>query len=81
MTEVSPYKVYTKMLIYAFITMLISFLSLIDNINDISSVTSFEWIKMVAKSIIAALISVKAYLDNSGNSDEIKIEEGETDAK
>lgn len=68
MPENNPKKIYLKIFLYSFVTMLIGFLSLLDEIKDINTLTKLEWIKMLSKSSIPALISIKAYLDTSSNS-------------
>jgi hypothetical protein len=59
--------IYFKMFLYIFVTMLITFLSLLDTITDVNNLSNFEWIKIIAKSSIPGLISLKAYLDTSSN--------------
>ena len=72
MPQVDTYKVYIRMLLYAFITMLITFLSLVDSITDIDTMTKLAWFKLIAKSSVPALISVKAYLDTSSGTNDTK---------
>lgn len=65
--QVGDYKVYLKMFTYVFVTILITFLSLLDSVDTLDSVTALQWVKMVAKSCIPGLISLKAFLDTSLN--------------
>ena len=58
-------QVYFKMFLYLFITMVISFLSLLDTVTNVDSMTKLEWFKLISKSSVPALISLKAYLDTS----------------
>jgi hypothetical protein len=60
-------EIYLRMFLYIFVTMLITFLSVLDTITDVNSLSNFEWIKIIAKSSIPGLISLKAYLDTSSN--------------
>ena len=60
-------KIYLRIFFYMVITMLISFFSLIDtmDIEKLKALTNIEWIKIAIKSSLPALISLKAYFDDS----------------
>lgn len=60
-------KTYLRMFIYFFTSILITFFSLVDTIDadKISDLSQFEWIKILVKSFIPSLISIKAYFDDT----------------
>lgn len=66
------------MFFYMALTMLITFFTLIDTmtIDQLKNLTNLEWIKLVIKSSLPALISLKAFFDDSAhNKPEIKEEQ------
>lgn len=56
-----------KMSLYVFISTIISFVSLIDTMDAhyFDQISDLDWIKIVMKSMVPGLISLKAYLDTS----------------
>ena len=62
-------KIYLKMAFYFIITTTITFVTLMDTIdaNTISSITTFEWVKLALKSSIPSLMTIKAFVDPSIN--------------
>jgi hypothetical protein len=60
-------QIYLKMFLYIFVTMVISFLSLLDTVTNVDAMTKLEWFKLVSKASVPALISLKAYLDTSSS--------------
>ena len=62
-------KIYVKMAFYFIITTTITFVTLMDTIdaNTISSITTFEWVKLALKSAIPSLMTIKAFVDPSIN--------------
>lgn len=62
-------KIYTRMALYTFLTILITFFSLIDtlDVTSLGSITQMEWIKLISKSLVTGLISLKAFLDDTIN--------------
>lgn len=62
-------KTYIKMFFYFIITTVITFSTVLDTIDatHINSMTAFEWVKMVLKSIIPSLVTIKAFVDPSAN--------------
>jgi len=61
---------YLRMAIYMVVTMLITLFSVLDtmDIDKIKNLSNMEWIKIIIKSSLPALISLKAYFDDSSNS-------------
>jgi hypothetical protein len=57
------------MAFYFIITTTITFVTLMDTIdaNTISSITTFEWVKLALKSAIPSLMTIKAFVDPSIN--------------
>lgn len=69
---------YLKMFFYVVLTMLITFFTLIDTmtVDQLKNLSNLEWIKLAIKSSLPALISLKAFFDDSAhNKPEIKEEE------
>ena len=60
-------QMYFKMFLYLFVTMVISFLSLLDTVTDVDAMSKLEWFKLFSKASVPALISLKAYLDTSSS--------------
>ena len=60
-------QMYLKMFLYLFVTMVISFLSLLDTVTNPDAMTKLEWFKLISKASVPALISLKAYLDTSSS--------------
>ena len=60
-------KTYLRMFIYFGTSILITFFSLVDTIeaDKISDLSQFEWIKLLVKSFVPSLISIKAYFDDT----------------
>lgn len=58
---------YLRIIMYTFLTMLITLFSVLDSmdIEKIKNLTNLEWFKIVIKSIIPSLISLKAYFDDT----------------
>jgi hypothetical protein len=58
-----------KILVYVFLTALITFVALLDTISaeQINMFTCFDWLKLTIKALVPGLVSIKAYLDNSFN--------------
>lgn len=58
---------YLRMVIYMIVTMLITFFSVLDSmdIDKIKDLSNMDWIKILIKSSLPALISIKAYFDDS----------------
>ena len=70
-----------KMSLYVIVSGVISFISLLDtlNVEHINDISNMEWIKIVFKSILPGLVSVRAFLDtsfidNKKDSNENKVE-------
>jgi hypothetical protein len=63
----STASIIAKMSIYVFISTVITFCSLVDTIDahQFSQVSNLDWIKIILKSLVPGMISLKAYLDNS----------------
>ena len=61
---------YLRMAIYMVVTMLITLFSVLDSmdIDKIKNLSNMEWIKIIIKSSLPALISLKAYFDDSSRS-------------
>ena len=55
------------MSLYVIVSGVISFISLLDtlNVEHINDISNMEWIKIVFKSILPGLVSVRAFLDTS----------------
>jgi hypothetical protein len=73
-------KIYSRMIIYTFLTVIITFFSLIDtlDVHSLSSVSQMDWIKLLCKSFATGLISLKAFFDDTVNKTQEKsTEEGE----
>jgi hypothetical protein len=70
---------YLRMAIYMLVTMLITLFSVLDSmdIEKIKNLTNIEWVKLVIKSSLPALISLKAYFDDSSVSNSNSNSEGE----
>ena len=62
-------KIYIKMFFYFIITTVITFSTVLDTIDSshINSMTTFEWVKLVLKSVIPSLVTIKAFVDPSFN--------------
>lgn len=62
-------KIYLKMAFYFIITTTITFVTLMDTIDShtISSITTFEWVKLALKSAVPSLMTIKAFVDPSIN--------------
>jgi nucleoside recognition membrane protein YjiH len=62
-------KIYVKMFFYFIITTVITFSTVLDTIDatHINSMTAFEWVKMILKSVIPSLVTIKAFVDPSAN--------------
>jgi hypothetical protein len=60
-------KTYLRMFIYFATSILITFFSLVDTIeaDKISDLSQFDWIKLLVKSFVPSLISIKAYFDDT----------------
>jgi len=58
---------YTKMFLYTAVTGIITFVSLLDTIdvNHLNDMNKVEWLKIVLKSSLPSLVSLKAFLDTS----------------
>ena len=58
------------MFLYVAVTTIITFCSLVDTIkaDDIVNVNTLEWIKIILKSLVPGLVSLKAFLDTSVSS-------------
>lgn len=65
------------MFLYVIVSTIISFISLLDSINvdDFHQISNLEWFKLVFKSFLPSLISVKAFLDTSVSDVNKNIEE------
>jgi hypothetical protein len=61
------YKLISRMFLYVFVSTIISFVSLIDTMDahHFDQVTNLDWIKIVLKSLLPGLISLKAFMDTS----------------
>jgi hypothetical protein len=55
------------MFLYVFVTTIITFCSLVDTISadSLSSVSGLEWMKIILKSLVPGLVSLKAFLDTT----------------
>lgn len=62
-------KIYIKMFFYFTITTIITFSAVLDTLDtdSINNITTFAWIKLILKSIIPSLITIKAFIDPSVN--------------
>jgi hypothetical protein len=58
---------YTKMFLYTAVTGIITFVSLLDTIdvNHLNDMNKIEWLKIILKSSLPSLVSLKAFLDTS----------------
>ena len=74
-------KTYIKMLFYFIITTVITFSTVLDTIDEshINNITVFEWVKMVLKSIIPSLVTIKAFVDPTANEITNNSEQSNTD--
>lgn len=74
-------KIYVKMFFYFIITTVITFSTVLDTIDasHINNMTVFEWIKMVLKSIIPSLVTIKAFVDPTANEITNNPEQSNTD--
>lgn len=61
------YKLLGKMFLYVFVSTIISFVSLIDTVEAhyFDQVSNLDWVKIILKSLVPGLISLKAFLDTS----------------
>ena len=62
---------YAKMFLYTAVTGIITFVSLLDTIdvNHINDMNKIEWLKIILKSSLPSLVSLKAFLDTSVNAE------------
>ena len=62
-------KIYIKMFFYFIVTTIITFSAVLDTLDtdSINNITTFTWIKLILKSIIPSLITIKAFIDPSVN--------------
>ena len=62
-------KIYIKMFFYFTITTIITFSAVLDTLDtdSINNITTFAWIKLILKSLIPSLITIKAFVDPSVN--------------
>lgn len=69
MDPYNNHKIYLKMFFYFVITTTITFVTLMDTIDPhaINSITTFEWVKLILKSAVPSLMTVKAFIDPSIN--------------
>jgi hypothetical protein len=61
------FEFFLKMFLYVFVTTIITFCSLVDTISadSLSSVSGLEWMKIILKSLVPGLVSLKAFLDTT----------------
>jgi hypothetical protein len=64
------------MFLYVFVSTVISFVSLIDTVDAhyFDQVSNLDWIKIVLKSLVPGLISLKAFIDTSMNDEKVKLQ-------
>ena len=62
-------KIYIKMFFYFIVTTIITFSAVLDTLDtdSINNITTFTWVKLILKSIIPSLITIKAFIDPSVN--------------
>lgn len=62
-------KIYIKMFFYFTITTIITFSAVLDTLDtdSINNITTFAWVKLILKSLIPSLITIKAFVDPSVN--------------
>ena len=62
-------KIYIKMFFYFIVTTIITFSAVLDTLDtdSINTITTFTWVKLILKSIIPSLITIKAFIDPSVN--------------
>ena len=70
------FKLLCKMFLYVFVSTVISFVSLIDTVDAhyFDQVSNLDWIKIVLKSLVPGLISLKAFIDTSMNDEKVKLQ-------
>lgn len=69
-------KIYFRMFAYVMLTTIVTFATLLDSVNA-EQITSFECFRLICKSFIPSLISLKAYFDTTTQTPNI-IKEGTT---
>ena len=57
------------MFFYFIVTTIITFSAVLDTLDtdSINTITTFTWVKLILKSIIPSLITIKAFIDPSVN--------------
>ena len=57
------------MFFYFIVTTIITFSAVLDTLDtdSINNITTFTWVKLILKSIIPSLITIKAFIDPSVN--------------
>ena len=57
------------MFFYFIVTTIITFSAVLDTLDtdSINNITTFAWIKLILKSIVPSLITIKAFIDPSVN--------------
>jgi hypothetical protein len=68
-------KLLSKMFLYVFVSTVISFVSLIDTVDAhyFDQVSNLDWVKIVLKSLVPGLISLKAFIDTSMTDEKSKL--------
>lgn len=64
----SAISMWFKIAFYSFASLLIGFEAQIDNIKSMEGFSTLEWTKLVIKSILPAVIAMKAFFDTSVSS-------------
>ena len=77
------FEFFLKMFLYVFVTTIITFCSLVDTISadNLSAVTGLEWMKIILKSLVPGLVSLKAFLDTTVSSNKGQISNSEEESK
>lgn len=64
----STISMWFKIGFYFFASLLVGFEAQIDNIHNMDAFTTLDWIKLTIKSVLPAVISMKAFFDTSVSS-------------
>ena len=77
------FEFFLKMFLYVFVTTIITFCSLVDTISadNLSAITGLEWMKIILKSLVPGLVSLKAFLDTTVSSNKVQISNSEAESK